>query len=70
MCEQIGQQVMSMIVPHARRWTRIAAHNYFERRVWRVRRKILVRIHVDIRRMVDRQQTNLIEVDCFLEAAP
>ena len=67
MRQQIGQHVVSMLVPRRSRRTRIAAHHNFERRIRRVRRKIFVGINIGIRRMIHSEQPHLIEVDGFFQ---
>src|SRR5579862_2643674 len=56
-----------MLVPHSDGHARRAAQHNFERWIWRVRCEIFVGINVDIRGMIDGQQSHLVEVDRFLE---
>src|ERR1700692_2416097 len=64
---KIGQHVMAMLVPRARERTPVSADDPFKFWIRRVRREIFVRINFDIRRMIDRQHSYLVEVDSFLE---
>ena len=69
MREQIGQHIVSMLVPCAGWRTRIfaLAHHHFEFWIRRIRREIFVRIHIEIGRMIDRHQARLIEINRFLQ---
>src|ERR1022692_1410568 len=67
MRQQVGQHVVAVLIPGARGRTRIAAHHDFEFRIRRVRGEVLVRINVLVGGMIDGQNTDLIEVDSFLQ---
>src|SRR5579863_7253044 len=65
--EQIWQNVVPVLVPCASRRLGVAANNHLELGIRRVRSEIFVRIHVDISRMIDREQTHLIEIHSFFQ---
>src|SRR3984957_20123660 len=67
MRQQIRQYIVPVFIPGTDWWMRIAAHHNFECRVRRGRREKLVRIYVEVRRMVDGQQSHPVEVDSFFE---
>ena len=64
--KQIGQQVVSMIVRTRRGRVRVAAGHDLERRIRRIAGEVFVGKHVEIRRMIDREQADLVEIDNFL----
>ena len=67
MHQQIRQNIMSMLVPRPGRRPRVTADHHFERRIWRIRREVFVRIYVDVGRMIYREQSYLIEIDGFFQ---
>src|SRR5215472_3299920 len=67
MRQEMGKDIVAVFVPGSRRGTGIAAHDDLELRIGRIRGEVLVRIDVLVRRMIDRQETDLIEVDGFFE---
>src|SRR6266576_1185594 len=64
---QVRDKIVPMLVPRSSGWPRVAANHNFERRIRRIRREILVGINVDTQRMIDCQQSNLIEVYGFFQ---
>ena len=67
MRQQVGQNIVTMLVPRARRRTGIAAVDNFERRIRRVAGEIFVGENIDSGRMVHGQQLHLIEIDRFFQ---
>ena len=65
--QQIGQDVVAVIVPRSRGRTGIAAVDNLEWRIRRVAGEIFVGINVDRSRMIDRQQFYLIEINSFFQ---
>src|SRR3954447_1966866 len=58
---------MSVLVVHGDGRLRIRARDHFEFRIRRVAREILVRINLDVGRMIDGQQFNSIQVNRFFQ---
>ncbi len=58
---------MAVLIQHARGRTRVVAHYDFEFRIRWIRREIFVGINLEIRGMIDCQNTHLIEVHRFLQ---
>src|SRR5215467_714434 len=67
MREQVGKNPVTVVVPRPERRLRVAAENYFERRIRRIARKIFVGVNVDSRGMIYREQTYSVEIHRFLE---
>ena len=67
MRQQIGKDVVPVLIVRRGWRTRVAAGHYFEIWIWRIAGKIFVRINVNVRGMIDRQQLYLIEVNCLFE---
>src|ERR1700691_1202150 len=64
---QVWKYGVAVLVPRTRRRARIAAHDYFEFWIRRVRREIFVRINVRLFRMIDREKSYLIEINRLLQ---
>src|SRR5215469_15278985 len=67
MRQEMGKDIVAVFVPGRGRGTGVAAHDDLELRIWRIGGEVLVRIDVFLRWMIDRQETDLIEVDGFFE---
>src|SRR5258706_7769628 len=67
MRQQIGQTVVAVLTPRARRRTRIAANHHLEFRIRRVRCEIFIGINIEIGGMIDREHAHLIQVNGFLQ---
>ena len=65
--QQIGQNVVPMFIPRTGGRPRVVAGDDLEFGIRRIRSEIFVGIDVDIGRMINGQQANLVEVNGFLE---
>ena len=65
--EQVGQNIVSVLVPGSSRRTRSPAEDHLEPRIRRVAGEKFVGIDVEIGGMVDCQQLHLIEINDLFE---
>src|SRR5258706_4264783 len=70
MRQQIGQHVVAVLIPRARRRTRIAANHHLEFRIRRVRCEIFIGINIEIGGMIEPAHAPPIPVNSLLPPVP
>ena len=58
-------QIVSVLIPCGGRQLRLATLDHAKRRERRIAGEILVGIHIESTGMIDRQQFDLVEINCF-----
>src|SRR5690349_13565005 len=67
MRENVGQNIVTVLVPCACGRTRVAAENYLELWKWRIAGEIFVGEDVELGWVIHSEQTHIIEINNFLQ---
>src|SRR5258708_31263068 len=68
--QQIGKNIVAVLVPRANRRLGVVAHDPLEWRIWRIRGEVFIGINVDTGGMIGRPQGELIRIEGFFFRLP